>query len=95
MIWIIGYTGMLGKVVKLYLLNMPCIISNVDICDYKEITNFIKAYKNIDWIINCAAYTDVDNAESQKDKAFKVNYEGVKNIQCLLKGMIYECVKFV
>ena len=33
-----------------------------------------------DWIINAAAYTKVDNAESNRKIAFKINCEGVKNI---------------
>lgn len=33
-----------------------------------------------DLIINCAAYTSVDNAEDEIDKCFKVNYHGVSNL---------------
>ena len=36
--------------------------------------------KSIDWIINCAAYTNVDKAEVEQDKAFQINAEGVLNI---------------
>jgi dTDP-4-dehydrorhamnose reductase len=31
-------------------------------------------------IINCAAYTNVDGCETQKDQAFRVNAEGAKNL---------------
>ncbi|MEO8721337.1 MAG: dTDP-4-dehydrorhamnose reductase [Ginsengibacter sp.] len=34
----------------------------------------------IDYCINCAAFTAVDKAESEEEKAFKVNAEGVKNL---------------
>lgn len=33
-----------------------------------------------DVVINCAAYTDVDGAESESEKAFLVNETGVKNL---------------
>ena len=33
-----------------------------------------------DLIINCAAYTSVDNAEDEFDKCFKVNYHGFSNL---------------
>ena len=32
------------------------------------------------WIINTAAYTDVNNAEIEKEKTFRVNSYGVENI---------------
>jgi len=42
---------------------------------------------NIDWIINCSAYTNVDGAEDQEELAFKVNALGVKNLALLAKKM--------
>lgn len=32
-----------------------------------------------DWVINCAAYTDVDGAERESARAFAVNRDGVKH----------------
>ena len=34
----------------------------------------------IEWVINCAAYTDVEGAEDEPEKAMKVNAEGALNI---------------
>ncbi|WP_343486899.1 dTDP-4-dehydrorhamnose reductase [Allomuricauda sp. d1] len=36
--------------------------------------------KNFDFCINCAAYTNVEQAEKEPEKAFAVNAEGVKNV---------------
>ncbi|GAB5416361.1 MAG: dTDP-4-dehydrorhamnose reductase [Crocinitomicaceae bacterium] len=50
-----------------------------------EIMRELMASKSIDAIINCAAYTAVDKAETEKDLAFKVNGEGVQNLVNLCK----------
>ncbi len=36
--------------------------------------------KRIDYCINCAAYTNVEKAESDRDQAFLINAEAVKNL---------------
>ncbi len=41
--------------------------------------------KEIDYCINCAAYTNVEKAESESDKAFKINAEAVKNLAEICK----------
>ena len=41
---------------------------------------------NYNYIINCAAYTDVENAEFNKRKAIKINYQLVKNILSIIKN---------
>ena len=50
-----------------------------------DITNIeaLRAYsagKDIEWIINCAAYTNVDKAEDERARAFRINADGVVNI---------------
>ena len=47
--------------------------------NFKECEKIISKYKP-EWIINCAAYTAVDEAETHKDKAYLINYYGVENI---------------
>lgn len=51
----------------------------LNICDTVHVKNFLKENK-IDAIINCAAYTQVDLAENESDKAFEVNSKGVANL---------------
>ena len=51
----------------------------LDITDFKKLEGFLET-NNIKTIINCAGYTNVDKAESEKELALKVNFEGVKNL---------------
>ncbi len=51
----------------------------VDITDYQALSSFVKS-REVDWIINCSAYTAVDRAEEEPERAFKVNADGVLNI---------------
>lgn len=41
--------------------------------------------KRIDYCINCAAYTNVEKAESDRDRAFLLNAEAVKNLAEICK----------
>ncbi|HPA78904.1 MAG TPA: dTDP-4-dehydrorhamnose reductase [Kiritimatiellia bacterium] len=49
----------------------------IDIGDYNNIWRHIPP---CDWIINCAAYTNVDRAETHPAEAFSVNSEGALNV---------------
>ncbi len=76
MIWIIGNKGMLGTEV------CQCLEANkidyigtdrdVDITSLEVLKNFTKN-KTISWIINCAAFTDVNAAESNETAAVLLN----------------------
>lgn len=54
-----------------------------DIADYDQVSDALDKI-NPDIIINCAAYTAVDNAEEDQDIAFLINTEAVENLasQC-------------
>lgn len=54
----------------------------IDICDIESIKNFINN-NNIDYIVNCAAYTNVNKAETDKKICFDINESGIRNI-CLV-----------
>ncbi len=47
-----------------------------------------------EYVINCAAYTDVTKAETEKNLAFKINAEGVKNLCVLAKEFKFKLVHF-
>jgi dTDP-4-dehydrorhamnose reductase len=54
-------------------------IDTLNLSEPSEVQSYLQNNK-FDYIINCAAYTNVDKAESEKDLAFKINSEAVKNI---------------
>ena len=49
----------------------------LDVTNEESIDSLFKK-EHFDYIINCAAYTKVNDAEKEIDKAFEVNKEGVK-----------------
>ena len=59
-------------------------INEIDITNFKLVTNFFKLNK-FDLIINCAAFTNVENAEINYQLADKVNNIGVQNILYICK----------
>ncbi|MDE7074303.1 MAG: dTDP-4-dehydrorhamnose reductase [Odoribacter sp.] len=54
-------------------------VDELDITDYRAIEDFIQRHE-IDTIINCAAYTAVDKAEEEPEKAARINTEAVANL---------------
>lgn len=88
MIWVIGCHGMLGTELCRLLaenkIDFEGTDRNVDMTDFSSLENFA-AGKKIDFIINCAAYTAVDKAESDIASAEKLNVEGPRNIARLAK----------
>ncbi|WMI68936.1 dTDP-4-dehydrorhamnose reductase [Mangrovimonas sp. YM274] len=70
----------------------------LDITKEADVNAFFSS-NDIDWCINCAAYTAVDKAESEKEKAFAVNVLGVKYLAAACKEynvkMIHVSTDFV
>lgn len=54
-------------------------IADLDITDKNAVTDFL-IKNNIDIVVNCAAYTNVDKAEDDKEKADLINHIGPKNL---------------
>jgi len=57
----------------------------LDITKKDEVERFLLD-NNIDRIINCAAYTNVDNAEDDREKAFLVNDKAVDNLATIAQS---------
>ena len=79
-IWICGANGMLGSQFTSLLtsLNFPHIATcqkQADITDLETVSDLIRTQK-ITHVINCAAYTQVDQAEKEQKEAYLVNAIG-------------------
>ena len=85
-ILVTGANGQLGRSIK-SLVNQQKKRDNfvfvtrdqLDLSSITNIQNFFKIHK-FDLIINCAAYTSVDKAESFKKEADMINHIAVKQI---------------
>ncbi|MGI8950324.1 MAG: dTDP-4-dehydrorhamnose reductase [Chitinophagaceae bacterium] len=53
--------------------------NELDLFDFNSIKNFFQKYQP-GFFINCAAYTAVDKAEQEKEKAYRINAEAVGEI---------------
>lgn len=94
-ILVTGANGQLGKSIQEIAKNFPDFNFDFKSSKHLDITNAIQA-QNIfangkyDYCINCAAYTNVEQAEKTPKIAFKVNADGVKNLalSCKEKNII-------
>ena len=77
---ITGCKGQLGTELSKLLPDAICAdVDVLDITDENAVQNFVRN-NNIDVIINCAAYTAVDKAESDIELATKINVQGPRNL---------------
>ncbi len=84
---VLGGKGMLGTDLVQILQQKNISVTSLDLPEF-DITNkehLEKAVENADIIINCAAYTNVEKAESEIDLAYKVNAEAVGNLAAIAK----------
>lgn len=83
-ILVTGANGMLGQDLCPILEDMGCFVigAGKEDLDITDADILIHSFKKIrpDLVINAAAYTNVDEAESQKDRAYDVNKNGCKNV---------------
>ena len=87
---ITGSNGQLGKALNQQLKdnkNFQVIntdVDELDITKFSEVNEIVKKI-NPNIIINCAAHTAVDICEKQKDKAYRINAVGPKNLSVTAK----------
>lgn len=78
-VWITGASGMLAQDLaqEFRLTGIDCVGSDlgVDITQPLAVASWLDS-NPVDFVVNCAAYTAVDKAESDEDKAFAVNALG-------------------
>ncbi|HCM26019.1 MAG TPA: dTDP-4-dehydrorhamnose reductase [Treponema sp.] len=83
MIWLIGNRGMLGTELSEALArsSLPFVGTDreVSILDQEALASFTRG-KDINWIVNCAAYTAVDKAEDEAGLCRALNTDGPANI---------------
>jgi len=79
---VIGAKGMLGQdmVEACSAAGMDPVGLDLPEFDITEFSNLDRDMPMGEWVVNCAAYTRVDDAERDRETAFKVNYEGVRSV---------------
>ncbi|MBD3840070.1 MAG: dTDP-4-dehydrorhamnose reductase, partial [Epsilonproteobacteria bacterium] len=102
-ILVTGANGQLGSEIRelscKYQYNFYfCDKKEVDITDKKSIEEHI-GKNSINFIINCAAYTAVDKAESEQEMADRVNHQAVKDLAVISKergiGLIHISTDYI
>jgi len=88
-ILVTGAFGQLGTEIQLLTAGRPEFlftdiraegpVQALDICDAEAVERFI-AGNGVGAIVNCAAYTAVDQAESDRERCFAINVEGPANL---------------
>ncbi len=90
---LLGGSGILGSEVLLLLQNQNIdyvapTSSDLDITDKDKVLKFVSDFRPT-WIINCAAWTNVDGAESSFEDAIKLNEIAVGNVG--VAADLFEC----
>ncbi|MDR3112543.1 MAG: dTDP-4-dehydrorhamnose reductase [Elusimicrobiota bacterium] len=91
MIWITGANGMLAKEFPFFLNKSYKLLltgREIDIANIDKLHSFViekTKEENIDWIINCAAFTDVDKAEDEPELCKAVNLKIARNLAICAK----------
>lgn len=88
-ILVTGSSGQLGSEIQELSKNYPYSFhfankEELDIANEEAMQNFVKT-RDIVVIINCAAYTAVDKAESDKENAAMINNKAVENLAKIAK----------
>ncbi len=86
-LWIAGVNGLLGS--TLYKAAAGNCLgtghSDVDIGEEAAVKDFVNRYPGITHIVNCAAFSLVDLAESKREEAYRANALGPENLAKIAK----------
>ncbi|WP_094603850.1 dTDP-4-dehydrorhamnose reductase [Sporomusa silvacetica DSM 10669] len=100
-ILVTGANGQLGREIARQGQGHELVLTDVDTLDITDGKAVVKFFQDIkpQAVIHCAAYTNVDGAESDPDGAFRVNVIGAQNMAagCLETGarMVYVSTDYV
>ena len=85
---VIGARGMLGRAVMDACQTVGWEVAGYDLPELDITRMDGREVEEADWVVNCAAYTNVNQAEEEASKAFLVNAVGAGNIarMCNLYG---------
>lgn len=89
-VWLVGAKGMLGRSVSVELSGADVEVvgtdAELDICDEKAVAAFAQngAFTHV---INCAAFTNVDGAESEEALATQINGQGVAHLWSAVRAL--------
>ncbi len=99
-ILLLGASGQLGQEWQLRLdrrsedyIVLPYTSTQLDITHYREVSDELRDQKP-DVVINCAAYTNVDGAEENRQLAQKVNVEAVIYLAELSKELEFKLIHY-
>ncbi len=76
---------------EMFALGDFCNYSKCDITNRKETIDLIKSFKP-QFIVNSAAYTNVDKAEDEKELCWRINVRGVENLALAAKQVTAKLV---
>ena len=86
---IIGSTGQLGSDISAIFGEKALPLTHDEI-EVKDINSCRRILRDVDVVINCAAYVKVDDSEDYPEEAFMVNAIGARNVALvdllLIKG---------
>ncbi|UEG48485.1 dTDP-4-dehydrorhamnose reductase [Ferruginibacter lapsinanis] len=89
-ILVTGANGQLGQEMQVIAASYPeysflfVTRNELPIDDFSAVKNFFSQHA-IDYCVNCAAYTAVDKAEAEVDKAYSINADAVGNLAKICK----------
>jgi dTDP-4-dehydrorhamnose reductase len=91
---VLGAAGMLGRDVAAAAGDDVRALSREEL-DVTDAAAVREALAGADVAINCAAYTDVDGAESEPERALRVNRDGARNVAEAATRVLYVSTDYV